>query len=74
MAEEKQEQVRWDRCMGCGALVPPGSLSAAGLCSQCSALRVRECIEQLRNKRGPYYYRWLAGLKAFLDRQTNGEC
>jgi hypothetical protein len=37
-------------------------MSLSGLCAECGASAQLEAAEQIRNKYGPYYERWLAGL------------
>jgi hypothetical protein len=57
-------------CKDCGVVADYWTtLSQKGLCTPCSKKRMLDAIDQLRNKEGPVYLRWLYGIKHFRDRK-----
>ena len=55
-----------DICIDCGEK-KPGKISTHGLCADCSWKRMRESWKQLKEKKGPIYDRWKAGIKASVE-------
>lgn len=57
-------------CKDCGITEMPGvKLSQKGLCTPCGVKRMLDAIEQLRNREGPVYQRWLYGIYQYRDRK-----
>jgi len=44
-------------------------MSLSGLCAGCGASAQLEAAQQIRNKSGPYYERWLAGLSHAMHKR-----
>jgi len=57
---------RRTRCKRCGKEVP--WLSKRGLCMDCGPAVLAEVVEQLRERRGPYYERWKRSLEKSMLR------
>lgn len=55
------------KCVDCGKLLSSGK-HQSGLCRQCASWRVYENARQMKVKKGPYYEKWKAGVKAAADR------
>ena len=55
-------------CQGCGKPADQVDLSARGLCNACSTQRVRDSVEQMQQRSGPYYARWLNRRQAAMRR------
>lgn len=55
-----------DICEDCGKH-KPGKISAHGLCPDCAWKRMTESWKQLKEKKGPIYEKWKAGLKRSLE-------
>lgn len=55
------------KCIDCGSPLPPGKRKDS-LCGECAYKRVRESARQLKEKEGPYYEKWKAGVKAAAER------
>lgn len=55
-----------EKCVDCGK-ESVGTLSAHGLCSKCAFVRQRNAVNQIRNRAGPIYDKWKAGLKRSLE-------
>lgn len=56
-------------CRNCGN--PHPELSTRKLCPVCRQKIIEECITDLREKRGLFYYRWLLGYRDWLDKQLS---
>lgn len=51
-------------CAGCGKPTPRRGRARDGVrCVPCSIQRHEESARQIRDREGPYYERWLAGLE-----------
>jgi len=55
------------KCVECGNLLPPGTRKDR-LCGECAYRHVMESARQLKEKKGPYYEKWKAGVKAAAER------
>jgi len=55
------------KCVDCGKLLVDRD-RRSGLCVECAGRRVMDCARQLKEKKGPYYEKWKAGVKAAADR------
>lgn len=53
------------RCARCGRL---DYLSQNRLCPGCAFQAVKESVDQMRRKSGPVYEKWVAGIKAALEK------
>lgn len=55
------------KCFVCGKPIPEGRQKPT--CSlDCALTRIRESAEQLRNKSGPYYDKWLRNVRKAAKR------
>ena len=54
-------------CVDCGKLLPPGK-AKKGLCFACGIQHIADNARQMKEKKGPYYERWKAGVKAAAER------
>ena len=54
------------KCVDCGKEAE-GEISVHGLCPDCSWERQKEAQRQIKNKSGPFYEKWKAGLKRSLE-------
>lgn len=55
------------KCIDCGIQLPLGR-AKAGLCPECAWKHQLENAKQLKEKKGPYYEKWKAGVKAAAER------
>ena len=61
---------RIEPCEDCGVLTPRrGRMTDGFRCAPCAIARTGECIHQLRDKQGPFYDRYLAGMARYLMRE-----
>jgi len=58
----------YEVCQGCGKSKDVAPLSARGLCSPCSVGHVRASVQQMQQRSGPYYERWLQRRQAAMRR------
>lgn len=54
------------KCVDCGKVLL-GKAPKSGLCPECAHARQRNAANQIRNKAGPIYERWKAGLKRSVE-------
>jgi len=72
MRSDKKSPLELVECKECRHLYYRRNLSKAGLCVNCGYNRLVQCLVQLKNKRGPVYEKWLAGIEASKANMKGG--
>jgi len=68
MGARKEPPVGYRPCKDCGRYFKKEELSSSGLCTECYLKHIFENVKNLREKKGPYYERWRAGIISFYNK------